>query len=98
MPLAIPLDTLLEALAARNPGASVGPFNDFTDTLKAYGLFSPDQSNNNKRLQTLQQVLSLVLNGRLPPDIAAPMAFCQFLALLNDPGNPNKPRPIALGK
>jgi hypothetical protein len=79
------------------PGTSYGPFCDFTDTLKSYGLSAPDQSNNQSRLKTLTNILSLILNNEIPTCISTLLAFCRFLALHKDPDDLDKLRPIGIG-
>ena len=74
--ITVPLSAVHTALSALKPGTAFGPLNDYMDIVKDYGLSSPDQSKNNKRLQTLQQILTLILNGNVPPSIGAILGFC----------------------
>jgi hypothetical protein len=76
------LETLRKALSSLKPGTTYGPYNDFTDTLKACALFSSsDQTYNNKRLATVLQVVNLIINDLLPPGPAPaspPAAFWPY--------------------
>jgi hypothetical protein len=62
----ITLEVVKKALTNLKPGTSHGPFCDFTDTIKAFGLSSPDQSNNTKHLRILTKFLALILNNETP--------------------------------
>jgi hypothetical protein len=86
-----------QALASLKPGTAFGPHNDYTDTIKAYGLSTGDQSSNDARMPTLTKVLVLILNNRLPPVIAYLLCHCRFLALYKDEADTTKLRSIGIG-
>jgi hypothetical protein len=74
-----------------------GLFCDYTNTVKAFGLSSPDQSSNPKHLRTLTKFLSLILHDEIPHEFIQYLAYCSFLALHKDANNPDKLRPIGIG-